>query len=39
MFAIVKVFLNAKPLNLMASVNSASHAKIAGTCILSMVVT
>ena len=31
--------LECKMLNLMASVNSASHAKIAGTCILSVVVT
>ena len=38
MFAIFKVFLNAKMLNLKVSVYSASHAKIAGTCLLSMLV-
>ena len=37
MFAIFKVFLNAKMLNLKVSVlYSASHAKIAGACLLSM---
>ena len=38
MFAIFKVFLNAKMLNLKVSVYSASHAKISGTCLLSMLV-
>ena len=37
MFAIFKVFLNAKMLNLKVSVHSASHAKIAGTCPLSII--
>ena len=38
MVAIFKVFLNEKMPNLMASIYSASPAKIPGTCILSMVV-
>ena len=38
MFATFKVFLNAKMLNLKVSVYSASHAKIPGSCLLSMVV-
>ena len=38
MFAILKVFLNAKILNLTVSLYIGSHAKIAGTCLLSMVV-
>ena len=37
MLAIFKVFLNAKMLNLTVSLYIASHAKIAGTCLLSMV--
>ena len=38
MFVILKVFLNVKKLNLILSVYSVSHAKIAGTCFLSMLV-